>query len=59
MDNTVYIVSGGSPNDRAGESEGFSEVDSCEGSCDFNLWDNWISDFDNVLTQQNVVHEYK
>ena len=40
MDNTVVIISGVSPNNRAGESEVFPNVDSCEGSRDFNLWDN-------------------
>ena len=43
MDNTVVIVSGVSPDDRAGESEVFSEVDSGKSSCDFNLWDNWTN----------------
>ena len=42
MDNTVIIISGGSPNDRAGEGEVFSYVDSSESSCDINLWDYWI-----------------
>ena len=41
MDNAIDVVSGVCPNDRAGESEAFSEVDSCEGCCDFNLWNNW------------------
>ena len=43
MDNTVHIVSGVSPKDRVGDSD---VRDSGESSCDFNLWDNWISDFD-------------
>ena len=46
MDNTVVIDSGVSPNDRAGESDVNFNRDSGENSCDFNLWDNWISDFD-------------
>ena len=50
MDNTVYIVSGGSPNDRAGESEVFSEVDSCDGRCDVNLWDNWTNNLETKNT---------
>ena len=51
MDNTVVIVSGVSPNDRAGESEVFSEVDSCESSCDFNLWDNWTNNLETGNTK--------
>ena len=46
MDNTVVIDSGISPNDRAGESEVFSDVDSCESSCDLKLWDNWINNLE-------------
>ena len=40
MDNTVDIISGISPTDRAGENEVFSEIDSCKVSCDLNLRDN-------------------
>ena len=55
MGNTVVIVSGVSPDDRAGESEVFSEVNSCDGRCDVNLWDNWTNNFWKQRTPYNAM----